>query len=661
MLSLSRISWRVYLGAKPLVILFFVASLLPALSYDIAAQVNLPVTEDAYVDLQSQSTNFGTANPLRLRSLTGPNRYDQIYAKFDLSPLPPGTSASDVQSAHLKLFVTSAAANLTTTSSLTNVCAAWSELTIRYNAQPFTCGFPNMFPNTIWVPGQYVSIDVTQFVRNWLSGIANHGVTISTSTLNDIFVASKENGSNQPYIEVRLAVRSVTGNDGLTGGGSSGDLFLGILNGGVTNAKLADGAVSTSKIANGAIVNSHLTNNSVATNNIVAGAVTNTQLADGSVNAGKIADDVVVTSKLANGAVTNAKLATGSVDTPQLANNSVTSPKIGVGQVVKSVNGLTDSVTLAAGANITLTPSANTLTISSTPRFNPKQIAMLRWYETNRTAEYSGFGGPFGMVYDGQDVWVSNQGANNTQQGTTVDRIRPSDGKVLETVIVGTGPSGIAYDGAFVWVANYSSDNVMKIDPRTGLTAATYGVNDQPLHLFFDGTHIWVSHVGNQSGVTRIDARTGSILGPILMDPPNKIAYVGSNVWIANGSNKLTVRNAGTGAFVNEYIVGSAPYAVTYDGTHLWVSNVLSDNVMKIDPSNGSILATFYAGPHPRGVVFDGAHIWITNESGNIIKMRPTDGQFLEVVQTANGSFEAIFDGANILVSNTYANTISKR
>jgi len=63
-----------------------------------------------------------------------------------------------------------------------------------------------------------------------------------------------------------------------------------------------------------------------------------------------------VTLSIANLGVTNALI----------ANSTITAPKIAGGQVVKSFNGLTDSVTLAAGANITITPSGNTLTISST-------------------------------------------------------------------------------------------------------------------------------------------------------------------------------------------------------------------------------------------------------------------------------------------------------
>lgn len=57
---------------------------------------------------------------------------------------------------------------------------------------------------------------------------------------------------------------------------------------------------------------------------------------------------------------------TGGNVTVGIASGGVTSDKIAAGQVVKSINGLTDSVTLAAGSNITLSPSGGTLTISST-------------------------------------------------------------------------------------------------------------------------------------------------------------------------------------------------------------------------------------------------------------------------------------------------------
>jgi hypothetical protein len=57
-------------------------------------------------------------------------------------------------------------------------------------------------------------------------------------------------------------------------------------------------------------------------------------------------------------------VANGGIGTTQLANNAVTLAKIAPNQVVTTLNNLTEQVTLAAGSNITITPSGNTLTIA---------------------------------------------------------------------------------------------------------------------------------------------------------------------------------------------------------------------------------------------------------------------------------------------------------
>jgi hypothetical protein len=54
-----------------------------------------------------------------------------------------------------------------------------------------------------------------------------------------------------------------------------------------------------------------------------------------------------------------------SIATSKLKNSAVTSAKIAPAQVVKSINTLKDSVTLLAGANVSITPSGNTLTIAA--------------------------------------------------------------------------------------------------------------------------------------------------------------------------------------------------------------------------------------------------------------------------------------------------------
>jgi len=62
-----------------------------------------------------------------------------------------------------------------------------------------------------------------------------------------------------------------------------------------------------------------------------------------------------VAATVTNGAIMNA----------QLAANAVNAPNIAGGQVVKTLNGLTDNVILAAGANVILATTGNTLQISA--------------------------------------------------------------------------------------------------------------------------------------------------------------------------------------------------------------------------------------------------------------------------------------------------------
>lgn len=64
--------------------------------------------------------------------------------------------------------------------------------------------------------------------------------------------------------------------------------------------------------------------------------------------------------------------------------------------------------------------------------------------------------GPFGIAFDGSNVWIANFNIN------TVTKLRTSDGAILAAFVVGgISPVGVAFDGANIWVANLDRKSVV--------------------------------------------------------------------------------------------------------------------------------------------------------------------------------------------------------
>jgi hypothetical protein len=119
-----------------------------------------------------------------------------------------------------------------------------------------------------------------------------------------------------------------------------------ILDGAVTTDKLGALSVTTAKIAADAVTATELANNAVDTDAIVNAAVTDAKLASAAVTETKIADGAVTVGKIADTQITYAKLnlADNSVPGAKLVTNSVTSSQLAL-----------DSVTTSALLNLNVT------------------------------------------------------------------------------------------------------------------------------------------------------------------------------------------------------------------------------------------------------------------------------------------------------------------
>jgi hypothetical protein len=184
---------------------------------------------DAYTNSASPTTNYGANVLLDVDGAT-----QAAYIQFNLASIPSTYTSADITKATLKLYV-----NTVPTAGSFNVDyvnGTWVENTITHNLAPaLGTTIVASVPITTADKNQFILIDVTAALQAWLSGTANDGIAlVANGTFNATF-DSKENGatSHAPELDIvfggTLSGVTTASGSGLTGGGTSGTLNLGLL------------------------------------------------------------------------------------------------------------------------------------------------------------------------------------------------------------------------------------------------------------------------------------------------------------------------------------------------------------------------------------------------------------------------------------------------
>jgi hypothetical protein len=248
-----------------------------------------------------------------------------------------------------------------------------------------------------------------------------------------------------------------------------------------------------------------------------------------------IADGGVGTTQLANNAVTTAKI----------ADAAVTAPKIGSAQVVKSINTLKDDVTLAAGSNITITPSGNTLTLAA--------ATGLSAVTTDFTLKGNGTSGsplgvkaPLFLSANSSGAVIEGVNTSTASLAIGVRGRTPSNGNGIG--VLGDGGNlnlgvGVMGVGAFGVVAEAIQGGIaLKARPAPGVTSWNAASFDGLVSIFGD---LFVTHdlqvVGDKDFVEPHPTDPNKMIAYVALEGPEAGTYFRGSGRLVNGFANIDI------------------------------------------------------------------------------------------------------------------------
>ncbi len=185
------------------------AAMLAVLPVSVAYATEGVVVGDAYVNSAHPLVNYGSLSNLYV------NGNGTALLQFDLSSLPAGTTANQIGSASLKLYV-----NRVNASGVVNVApvsSAWSESSVTYATMPSLGSAVASF--TPATAQQFIVIDITTLVQGWVATpSSNFGIALTTSA-GDLVLDSKENDEtgHAAHLDITVVSQGPAGPQGPQG------------------------------------------------------------------------------------------------------------------------------------------------------------------------------------------------------------------------------------------------------------------------------------------------------------------------------------------------------------------------------------------------------------------------------------------------------------
>jgi streptogramin lyase len=250
---------------------------------------------------------------------------------------------------------------------------------------------------------------------------------------------------------------------------------------------------------------------------------------------------------------------------------------------------------------------------------------------TGRIAEVIGVGAdPLLLRVAGDRIWTLDLGPG------TLSRIDPATSERSDVGLDGDAV-GIAADGNDLWVA-VNGRFLTRLDGTTGAVGSSLELADEPIFALRDAGFLAVADgiawltvpvLGQSSAphsLWRVDLDGGGVTTryPLPRDPLSPIVAFGA-VWVpALGSRGLVRIDLATSE-ATEIRLDDLPLSIAAGADALWVALEQSRSVARLDPVDGSVIATIAVDSRARGVAVGGGAVWAATEAGLVMVDPPSN------------------------------------
>jgi DNA-binding beta-propeller fold protein YncE len=151
---------------------------------------------------------------------------------------------------------------------------------------------------------------------------------------------------------------------------------------------------------------------------------------------------------------------------------------------------------------------------------------------------------------------------------------------------------------------------------------------------------------------------------------PAGITYDGLHLWTSNlgdgvpGTGSITRYNIVTDVETTFNGIFNQVSGSCFDGTNLWVCDEGDQKLYRVNPANGTITETIEVGMilNRSKLLFDGSNVWVPVMDGLSVVSASTPARILASL-TGNGldglNDAAAFDGERVMVTNASNNSVS--